>query len=148
MNWRELFLDRDTVLRDIEDLKFTCAHEGLKIVFGLFFILFSSYALFSLVGVSPKTDAEWRVFALFFSLLFSLLMFGLSLLITDSYGNDFWCSCPPPTTGNLTNIYENCSYPITTIVNNYNITVIENYSGSKNPSVSIEELKYLIGSHK
>lgn len=296
MNWRDLLSDRDTALREIEDLKFTCAHEGLKIVFGLLFILFSSYALYSLVGAPPKTDAEWRVFALFFSLFFSLLMFGLSLLITALTSNaaktrrnhdelngkidrllqerginipaesvtepqhhdetdvlisirdnskgildylkdpkneyraltfsntilafvaaivalvalgkdlyienglplqplwigllclllggvfsiyyeyskwkpallvigvsvigilyvvvliltamSFGVHAPPPTTGNITNIYENCSYPITTVVNNYNITVIENYSDNKNPSVSIEELKYLMGSHK
>lgn len=53
---------------------------------------------------------------------------------------------PPTASGNVTNICENCSYPVTNIVNNYNVTVIENYTGNKNPSVSVEELKYLMGS--
>ena len=54
---------------------------------------------------------------------------------------------PPPTaSGNVTNICENCSYPVTNIVHNYNVTVVEHCSGNKNPSFSIEELKYLMAS--
>jgi hypothetical protein len=87
MNWRNLLSDRDTALNEIEDLKLTCAYEGLKIVIGLIFILFSSYALYSLVGMRPNTDADWRVFALFFSLFFSLFMFGLNLLVTALTSN-------------------------------------------------------------
>jgi hypothetical protein len=60
----------------------------------------------------------------------------------------FGIHAPPPTSGNITYIYENCPSPITTVVNYYNITVIENYSDTKNPPLSIEELKYLMGSHK
>lgn len=52
------------------------------------------------------------------------------------------------TTGNVTTICENCSYPVTNTVNNYNVTVIENCTASKNPMVSVEELKYLMGSER
>jgi hypothetical protein len=52
---------------------------------------------------------------------------------------------PSSPIGNVTNICENCSYPLTNIVNNYNITVTENCTFGKNPIVSIEEMKYLMG---
>jgi len=54
----------------------------------------------------------------------------------------------PIATGNVTNICENCSYPETNIVNNYNITVVENCVSNKNPTVSVNELKYLMSSGK
>jgi hypothetical protein len=52
---------------------------------------------------------------------------------------------PTQITGNVTNICENCTTsPVTNIVNNYNVTVYENYIEAKKPSMSISELKYLM----
>jgi hypothetical protein len=53
---------------------------------------------------------------------------------------------PPQISGNVTNICDNCTYPVTNIntVNNYNITLYENYTGTKNPAISVSELKNLM----
>ena len=54
---------------------------------------------------------------------------------------------PPSSEGNVTNVCENCSYPIINIVNNYNVTVTGGCNENTNPTVSVEELKYLINKH-
>lgn len=51
-----------------------------------------------------------------------------------------------PTTSNVTNICENCSYPVTNIVNNNNVTIMVNGTENKNRIISVEEMKYLMGS--
>jgi hypothetical protein len=54
---------------------------------------------------------------------------------------------PSLTSGNVTNICDNCSYPVTDINNYYNVTIVGECTNLKNPIVSVEEMKYLIGSH-
>lgn len=51
---------------------------------------------------------------------------------------------PTQTTGNITNICENCTYPVTNTVNNYNVTIIENCTAPKSPMVSVEEINHLM----
>jgi hypothetical protein len=289
-------MDRNDVLQEIEDLKITCSHEKNKILVGLLFILISGYGLFSLTTSPPLTKEDWPVFTFFFSLMFTLLIFGLNYLFTaltssaaknqrnhdelnrkldqllqarvqnmpngsteepqhqnendvliairdnsknileylknpnkedralvysntilayvaaivalTALGKDMYIQSglplqplwigllclllggiftiyydyskwtpallvigvsvigilyvgfviltimlsgvhvAPPTTGNVTNICENCTYPVTNTVNNYNITVIENCTTQKSSMVSVEELSYLMGSHR
>lgn len=269
MNWRKLFPEQETVLREIEDLKLTCTYEWLKIGFGLFFIVFSAGLLFILFHQLPLTDVDWRLFVFIFSILFSFLMLGLTLLINGltsnaaknkrfqdeirkqlmqllqgrepvptgtptecdmesvkenrelkysslilSYvaaivalialGNDIWKTIglpllllwfgalflliggpcwiywrfekhswilvigficligaiivlilsivfvlsgsyiSTPTYGNVTNFYENTSYPVINVVNNYNVTVTGNWDCEKNSMVSIKEMSSLM----
>jgi len=55
---------------------------------------------------------------------------------------------PQSAQGNITNIYENGSYPMTNIVNNYNVTIAGGYDGNKKSDISIEELKGLMQKRK
>lgn len=51
---------------------------------------------------------------------------------------------PTQTTGNITNICENCTYPLTNTVNNFNVTIIKNCTVPTCPMVSLEEMNHLM----
>jgi hypothetical protein len=55
----------------------------------------------------------------------------------------YFAPTPPSVLNNVTNLYENCSYPIVNTANYYNVTIIENVNKTF-PSVSIEEMKNLM----
>lgn len=80
------FPDREKVLEEIEDLKVTCELETAKIGFGFLFIVVSAYGLHNLVTPIIPEMPSWG-FTLLFSLLFSLLMFGLNLTINGLTSN-------------------------------------------------------------
>ena len=51
---------------------------------------------------------------------------------------------PNQTTGTITNIYENCTYPVINTVNNYNVTIVKNCTSPKCPIVSVAEMNHLM----
>jgi hypothetical protein len=72
-----------------------------------------------------------------------VLVFFL-IVIGGAYTLILLSNASPSPSGNITNICENCSYPITNIVNNYNVSITVTCEKIKNHSVSVEELKYLM----
>ena len=76
----------------------------------------------------------------------ALIIFIFAVLLFYAYIAFFsGASVPSPsTTGNITNICENCSYPVTNIINNYSVTINGCHHENMNPNLSKKELQYLM----
>jgi len=73
----------------------------------------------------------------------SIIFVLLIIVILGAYVLTFILNSPPSVLSNTTNVYENCSYPVSNVINNYNVTLIAACEKCKTTTFSIEELKYL-----
>jgi len=82
------------------------------------------------------------------SMVAGVLFLSTLIVIGACYAIIFYINVPSSPTGNVTNICENCSYPVTNIINNNNVTVTAVCEKNMNTSLSIKELKYLVGKRR
>jgi hypothetical protein len=68
----------------------------------------------------------------------ALIIGGIGLILVVLVSNS---NIPQSAEGNITNIYENGSFPQTTLVNNYNVTIISYCNNSERPLILVEDLK-------
>jgi hypothetical protein len=94
------------------------------------------------MGKITKEKALERYILLLKSAAFAFVI--LLLVVLVAYVLTFILSSPPSISGNTTSICENCTYPVSNVINNYNVTVIAACEKGKSPGFSINELKYLI----